>query len=217
MIDPTIVVIDQTDPAHDPYYVAENLTHAAKTLAEHLPDRYREAITDTTQIRGWVTDLVHRAQRSRTPCPAVTTGPSLLVLGPIGVGKTHQACGALRALAVSGAAFSWELLTAADVYARLRPRPRIDPEEEFHTIANTTLLILDDLGASKATEWTEEINYRLINHRYQWKKPTLITSNVPPPELGSVLGHRVASRLIEMATPVVLDGADRRRTIALVT
>lgn len=213
MTDPTITVLDPDDPKVDGYYIRENLSAAAKHLAENLPPLYQDAVASTPDVRTWVTKLVESASEATSPCPIVTTGPSLLILGPIGAGKTYEAFGAIRAIAMSGAACGWELLTAADIYARLRPRHRIDPEVEFNAIANSTLLVIDDLGAAKATEWTEEVNYRVINHRYQWRKPTLITSNVPPAELGRALGQRVASRLTEMATPVVLDGADRRRTM----
>jgi DNA replication protein DnaC len=87
----------------------------------------------------------------------------------------------------------------------------VDLEAVFERHARADLLVLDDLGASKSTEWTEEINYRLVNHRYENELPTLFTSNVPPKELIGVLGMRVASRLVEMTTRVPLDGEDRRR------
>lgn len=211
--DPTIAVLGQSDPSIDSFYIQENLTNAAKAIEHQLPIIYRDALVEPPEVRDWIVTLVESAKESQTPRPIVTTGPSLLLLGPIGAGKTHQACAAVRALSVSGAHCGWEMLTAADLYARLRPRPRIDSEDEFNTIANTTLLILDDFGAAKATEWTEEVNHRLINYRYQWRKPTLLTSNVPPQELGVTVGQRVASRLLEMTTTVILEGGDRRRNL----
>ncbi len=210
MTDPTITKLDPADPNLDAYYIQDNLTHGSKQVTERIPTVYRDAVVTNPAIREWVSELVNSAKQSTTPNPRITTGRSLLVLGPIGVGKTFEACGAIRALSASGAHCDWELLTAADVYARLRPRPRIDSEEEFRHIADATLLILDDLGAAKATEWTEDINYRLINHRCQWRKPTIITSNVLPEQLGATIGQRVASRLIGMTTQIVMTGPDRR-------
>ena len=99
---------------------------------------------------------------------------------------------------------------AADLYARLRPRHGVDSEDVFERHAKAPVLMLDDLGAAKGTDWVEEVNYRLINHRYERMLPTLVTSNVRPRDLAGVVGERVASRLTEMATPVVLKGPDRR-------
>jgi DNA replication protein DnaC len=138
-------------------------------------------------------------------------GPSLLLLGPTGVGKTHEAFGALRGLAERMSLSTIRAVTAADLYARLRPRAGVDAEAEFERYAAASLLLLDDLGAAKTSEWVEEVNYRLINHRYNEQLATLITSNVPAGHLGAQLGERVASRLTEMCVRVVLKGSDRRR------
>lgn len=207
---PVLLERDFPNPDRDPYYVRENITLAEAKLLK-IPERYRDAIVTEPGVIDWVRGVVGAAASGRTPNPVVVTGPSLLLLGPTGTGKTHQACGALRALSLSGVACRWQLATAADIYAELRPRHRVDAEAEFNRYAKAGLLVVDDLGAAKSSEWTEEVNYRLINHRYAHRLPTLITSNVPPKDLGSALGERVASRLIEMTTRVVLKGEDRRR------
>jgi DNA replication protein DnaC len=73
------------------------------------------------------------------------------------------------------------------------------------------LLILDDLGAARTSEWVEEITYRLINRRYNLMLPTLITTNLAMGDLRAQLGDRVASRLAEMTTRVTFAPVDRRR------
>lgn len=73
------------------------------------------------------------------------------------------------------------------------------------------MLLLDDLGAAKTSEWTAELTYRLINHRYEHLRPTLITTNLPTADLRTTLGDRIASRLAEMTQRVILTGPDRRR------
>jgi len=184
---------------------------APDLLAEtdrRIPPRYAGATATAPAIVDWV----HQLRDLALPSGHVArTGPSLLVLGPTGVGKTHQAYGALRMLASCGVRGRWVAVPAADLYARLRPRHGVDSEAEFTKIADAPILVVDDLGAAKPSEWTEEINYRLVNHRYEHMLPTIFTSNVPARELGQVLGDRVASRLCEMAVRVVLEGADRRR------
>ena len=73
------------------------------------------------------------------------------------------------------------------------------------------LLFIDDLGAAKATEFVEEATYRLINTRYNDMRPSIFTSNLALSELKDAIGDRIASRLAETCTRIVLDGPDRRR------
>jgi DNA replication protein DnaC len=193
----------------DPHVVADNIKQAEIRLTKSIPSRYQNATPTDPQVCAWVADVLARVTQPHFP--VVRRGPSLLLLGQTGTGKTHQAYGAIRALALSGAACSWKFVTAADAYARLRPRSQVDSEEEFRSLASVAVLVLDDLGAAKATEWTEEVNYRLINHRYEHELATLVTSNVPVGQLKAGLGDRVASRLVEMASRAVLTGPDRRR------
>lgn len=194
----------------DPYIVADNIADGAERLRKFVPSRFTGADPTNPEVRQWVTGVLARVGRGHYP--VIRKGPSLLVLGVTGAGKTFQAYGGVKALALSGAACRWTVVTAADAYARLRPRTHIDSEAEFRHIADVPVLVLDDLGAAKTSDWTEEVNYRLINHRYQHELATVITSNVPVGKLKAELGDRVTSRLAEMATRAVLTGPDRRRT-----
>jgi DNA replication protein DnaC len=175
------------------------LRRAVEITDRRIPPRYRHAMASDAGVTAW-------CERYAPGCK------SLLILGPTGVGKTYQAFGALRMLAATGTAIEWAAVTEPDLYARLRPREGVDTEAEFARFASAELLLLDDLGAAKASEWTEEITYRLIGHRYDAMLPCLFTSNVPVGELKSVLGDRVASRLSEMCGRVNLRGGDRRRS-----
>jgi DNA replication protein DnaC len=105
----------------------------------------------------------------------------------------------------------WEATTAADLYAAQRPQQGGDPEQQLWRLARSPLLLLDDLGAAKQSPWTEELTYRLVNHRYNQLLPTLVTTNLPVAELRDAVGDRVASRLAEMTERVILTGHDRRR------
>ncbi|MEV0915704.1 ATP-binding protein [Streptomyces sp. NPDC049967] len=181
-------------------------------LSAGMPPRYRAAVADHPQVLAWAREVIEAAV---APSPGarrqVTTGPSLLMAGVVGAGKTHQAYGAVRELVTSGVGVRWRATTAADLYAGLRPRQGVDSERELAAIGRCPLLILDDLGAARATEWTEEITYRLINRRYHLMLPTLITTNLRIRDLRTYLGDRVASRLAQMTTRVEFEPVDRRR------
>ncbi|WP_394436197.1 ATP-binding protein [Streptomyces sp. SGAir0957] len=200
----------------DPYTPANVARYSITEAAKIVPFHYRTATVDNPAIHTWMQELVasardHQAERS-APVASVFQGRSLLLLGPTGTGKTHEAYGAIRELAITGVAARWVVTTTADLYAALRPRHGIDSEAEFRKYRDARILLIDDLGADrKPTEFTEEVNFRLINHRYEHHLPTLITSNLLPKEIAERLGDRVTSRLIEMCERVVFTGPDRRR------
>jgi DNA replication protein DnaC len=184
-------------------------------LSAGMPPRYRHAVADHPQVLAWAQEVVRQATApSLGARRQVATGPSLLLAGAVGVGKTHQAYGAVRALVQAGIGVRWRATTAADLYAHLRPRTGVDSEQELAAVARVPLLILDDLGAAKSSEWVEEITYRLINRRYNHCLPTLITTNLPISDLRAYLGDRITSRLAQMTTRVEFDTVDRRRNRA---
>ncbi|MEV7868779.1 ATP-binding protein [Streptomyces sp. NPDC088124] len=176
-----------------------------------MPARYRGALADHPQITAWADRIARAGRPGPAGAPGIAEGGSLLIVGPTGTGKTHQAYGAIRALLSRGVRLRWEAITSADLHARLRPRAGHDTEREMQALARSPLLLLDDLGAAKSSEWTEDLTYRLINHRYEHLLPTLITTNLPTDDLRATLGDRVASRLAEMTERVILTGPDRRR------
>lgn len=203
-----MTLVETFAPQVDTHYVEDALRRGEESL-RRVPPHFQAAEVTVPEVALWTKRLVAFAVRRKVP--NVLVGPSLLLLGPVGTGKTYQAYGAVRLIVQSGAYCQWRFTTAADLYAQLRPRSGVDSEAVFREFADVKLLVLDDLGAAKSSEWVEEINYRLVNHRYEHELPTLITSNVSPRHLTEYLGERVASRLAEMTTRVVLDGSDRRR------
>ncbi|SCD72261.1 ATP-binding protein [Streptomyces sp. PpalLS-921] len=186
-----------------------------EALSAGTPPRYRAAVADHPTVLNWVREVADAAVApGRGARRQVATGPSLLMAGVVGAGKTYQAYGAVRALVQSGVGVRWRATTAADLYADLRPRPGVDSERELAAVSRCPLLILDDLGAAKASEWVEEVTYRLINRRYNYELPTLITTNLAIRDLRAYLGDRVASRLAQMTTRVEFEPVDLRRRSA---
>lgn len=177
-----------------------NIEWAWQICEARFPRRFVHAVATHPGVNDWVE--AYRKDPSN--------GESLLIAGPTGVGKTWQAYGALRAAVCSPHAPKWEATTFADFTAALRPGAK-DPEGSLESFRDTHLLLVDDLGAAKNSEWVEEITYRLLNGRYEDVRPSIFTTNLPLPQLREQLGDRLASRLVEMCTVVPLEGVDRRR------
>jgi DNA replication protein DnaC len=174
--------------------------HAVAVVDKYAPRRFHRVTTNLPEVAEWV-----RQYEAHNGCPP----RGLLLLGVTGVGKTHAAFAALYAAARVGFTVSIRATTVPDLYALARPSG--EGEAGFERFANADLLLLDDLGAAKASEWTEEITYRLIDHRYRECLPTIITTNLPVDDLKVLLGDRIRSRLAEMCQRVTMDGPDRRR------
>jgi DNA replication protein DnaC len=183
-----------------------------EAVHDRIPPRFEHATADHPAVLAWVAEVVEvtRAGARNPGVDWVRRGPSLLLCGPVGTGKTHQCWGAVRLFAEQAVNAGAVFTTTADMYGALRPRHGVDSETELRKYTHARLLILDDLGAAKLTEWTEEIDYRILGWRYDNDLPTVITTNCTPPQLPERLGQRVASRLTEMCTIVPLTGADRR-------
>lgn len=171
----------------------------ARTLARVIPARYRAAQISDPRVRDWTAATIRGGTRS------------LLLLGPTGTGKSHHAYAALSQLIHAGqtgpriiAGSAPTLLAAA--------RPDGEGDTAIARYARADLLLLDDLGSSKGSEWVDEALYRVIDGRYLECRPLIATSNIPPRQLTQSLGDRLASRLTEMCERVVLKGADRRRS-----
>lgn len=174
--------------------------HAVEIVDKYAPRRFRRVTCDLPEIAEWVDQY-----EAHGGCPP----QGLLLLGLTGTGKTHAAFAALYAAARVGFTLSIRATTVPDLYALARPSG--EGEAGFERFANADLLLLDDLGAAKASEWTEEITYRLVDHRYRECLPTIITSNLPVDDLKVHLGDRIRSRLAEMCQRVTVAGPDRRR------
>lgn len=204
------------EPGHPEYHHRRRAAWALGRWETATPPRYRRADATLPGIRQWADAVAADPD----------TAGSLLLTGTTGTGKTYEAYGALHRVAAAGPR-NYEVIsiTTADIYGRLRPKGSDrGTEEELRRLCRVPLLLLDDLGTAKASEWTEEVTYRLVNERYNACRPSIYTSNLPArapvdehgrptgPDLTTALGERIVSRLSEDTRVVAMTGTDRRRT-----
>lgn len=142
-------------------------------------------------------------------------GMGLLLYGAVGTGKTHLT-GAIvdyiaryhkRQLIMLDIIFS----SSVNILSEIRLGYRSQQAEQIcESYERATLLIIDDLGTEKVTDWVHELFYRIIDYRYSNLKPTIITTNFQMSEIAERLGDRFVSRIRAMCKGVKFEGNDWR-------
>lgn len=139
---------------------------------------------------------------------------SLFVHGTVGSGKTHSVMALAKLLYVNGIkSRSYNVIEFLNL---LKSYFKYDDCEDATSklLLTSRTLILDDFGAEKQSEWTQEIIYRLINLRYEKILHTIFISNLSTSGIGKVYGDRITSRIIEMVGGkegiIEISGYDRR-------
>jgi DNA replication protein DnaC len=141
-------------------------------------------------------------------------GRGLYFCGGTGTGKTHLAVAVMNEVIARKRVPSL-FVTVPELLDNLRGtynNPGRDLDEWMDAVKNAELLVLDDLGSERPTEWVQERLFVIVNHRYREALPTIFTSNIGPEKLPAQLGERTASRIIAMCEGVELEGADYRET-----
>lgn len=135
----------------------------------------------------------------------------LLLFGSVGTGKTFFSACIANALIDQGIPclvtnFARLVNTITGMYEG--KQEYIDGLDKF------SLLVIDDLGAERETEYMGEVIHSIIDSRYRSGKPLIVTTNLTAEELkypSDVRKQRVYSRLFEMCIPIEVKGLDRRK------
>jgi DNA replication protein DnaC len=221
-IDPAAGPVDDTptpdEPGHPEYHRRMRARLATERLDAVTPYVFRTATATEPAVTAWADRVLADMRAARSGRDQRTAG-TLLITGDMGVGKTWQAYGALRRIAEAGPyRFQAVTVTAPAMYELMRPNgSERGPAYETGRLERVQLLLIDDIGVERLTEFTEEAAYRVFNSRYAEMLPTIVTSNLPVrdgnpgrPDLVKQLGERIVSRLAQTATHVPMVGADRR-------
>ncbi len=186
-----------------------------------IPPRYQKCTLDNflTYPNEELLRAVESARRFSEAFPVVQKG--LMLIGPPGIGKTHIAVSVLRnAIGRTGARGLYYDTRALlkDIRSTYNPLTRTAEMDVIRPVMEAEILVLDDLGAERLTDWVEETMSLLVNTRYNERRPTIFTSNYEDiPEEGEInsliarVGFRLHSRLKEMCEFLEYDGPDYRQ------
>lgn len=131
-----------------------------------------------------------------------------LLTGTVGNGKTHLIRGVVHRVRQHYRTVIY--MTVPYLLERLRGPSALDMSAVLRAMIQADVVVWDDLGAEKATEWALDRLYLLVDARYEAEKPLLATSNWGPSALEERLGARIVSRLLEMGTVWEVTGEDYR-------
>lgn len=142
------------------------------------------------------------------------SGKGLFITGTVGTGKTHLAISIIDYIArilkrkIYGRII---FTTAIDLLSEIKYSYETkDTEGTVNFYEECDLLVIDDLGIEKSTDWTHELFYKIIDSRYSNMLPTIITTNLTDIEIKEKLSERIISRIYEMCQGVKLTGKDYR-------
>ncbi len=192
--------------------IADRYPRMRRWSFDTYPDD-KQATGAREQIQTWLDDLDEQWL-------------NVYLHGPVGTGKTGLTWCAMRSYIDRYSYERVDFVNVRDLLAAVRrsfsDSGAADPLEG---LAEPQLLVLDDLGAERPTEWGLDVIGTLVEERYQRECQTVVTSNYSPAELvkrlkptGSrdgVIGQRIVSRLVESCMVIRLDGIDRRLGVGL--
>src|SRR6266567_3538812 len=208
--------------------------------AARIPKRYEHCELSNFEFDG---PHAHLMKARMAACRFVeeyssNNNTGLLLIGSIGTGKTHLAVGIIKELVVSkgipGLFYDYRELLK-QIQNSYNDSVKATELEVLRPVFEAEVLVLDELGAVKPTEWVWDTVSLILNSRYNENRTTIITTNYPDDPakdaganpasefsraqraarsetLGDRIGERMRSRLHEMCRIIRMEGADFRQT-----
>lgn len=208
-----------SDKLHEDIKKAENLQREREVRElfsiSDIGDRYKDASFETFQPRPGAESSFKIALHYAENFDDFGL-ESILFWGIPGNGKSHLAAAIHNELIRKHRVIVF--ISMPDLLEKIKSTFNKQSKESESQILKALnlcdLLIIDDIGAEKTSEWVQEIIFRIVDSRYRRKKPILATSNLEPKLLSDRIGARAYDRIIEMSQPIENKATSYRREIA---
>ncbi len=190
-----------------------------------IPKRYKDKdLSNFKPIKKYGHDLVIEKVKNYINSPSYKEGKGLIFIGPPGVGKTHLSVSILKEFFLKRGIVGlfrdtktllFDLKSTFDGSASTR--------ELLEEVLEAPILVLDDLGSERLSEWARDILHYIIIQRYNELRPIIITTNLElqaDPDfqvkdkldnsLEERMGKPILSRILEICEPIHMAGEDLR-------
>lgn len=127
----------------------------------------------------------------------------------VGTGKTHLAS-AIANYIMDNHILPVKFGTIINLLDEYKSKFGSNDDDFISYLSKIELLILDDLGKEKLTDWAKGVIYQIVNNRYEAYMPIVATTELPFDQLENFYGKAIPSRLFEMCISVNMQGKDYR-------
>lgn len=192
-----------------------------KMFLDKTFDNYIPRNDDEKKLKQWTVEFSEKKFDN--------TGIWLIMLGDCGVGKTHISTAIMNKTVdtmeiseqvakgfingyTDNVALPCRYVRCTDLIENELYRMKSNSGTDYEAICKyTPLLVLDDFGVTKATDWNRELFYRILDYRYINELPTVLSTNMTADELKEALGKRSYDRLKDMCkNPLAVNGESFR-------
>lgn len=224
----------------EPCDCRDNRIYARRWAKAQIPPRYYEATLGSFErnFEGAHASLeqahlIAKAFSDQYPGKLMIPGRGLLFSGPPGVGKTHLAIGILKVMVEEkfmDGLFCYYQQLLKEIQNSYNPAISTTELQVLEPVFTVDVLVLDDLGSVKPTDWVWDTVAMVLNTRYNHQRLTIVTTNfdnrparslsgdlkeqMRVDSLGDRIGDRMRSRLLEMCREVKMEGPDYRERLA---